>query len=293
MEAESAGRAFLISGAPALRSSYDATVAHLDDQVREYRQFTASNIPQQAVLGELEQRIARRFAYLEALMAVRASRGSEAMLRTAVGTGVQEMQGIKERIERMKQIEREVLAGHQSAQRVSDDYLQLALSLLVAAGLCLLSAVFRHMKRLWLARERAEGEALHQAHHDVLTGLPNRRLLHDRMHVALALAARQQSRVAVLSMDLDRFRYVNDTYGHDAGDELLRQVSARLAKLARAEDTVARMGGRVHPVALPGARHGRSSRRSRAYNRQRVRAVPHQGQRRQHRREYRRRVVSP
>jgi diguanylate cyclase (GGDEF)-like protein len=81
------------------------------------------------------------------------------------------------------------------------------------------------------------------AYHDELTGLPNRRLLEDRLEQALARAARKAGKVAVLLLDLDHFKQVNDTYGHRIGDLTLQQVVARLASRMRVSDTLARSGG--------------------------------------------------
>lgn len=92
-------------------------------------------------------------------------------------------------------------------------------------------------------RIRYQEELAHQANHDSLTGLPNRSLLRDRLHQALASAHRSGSRVALLFMDLDAFKYVNDSLGHDAGDQLLQMVSRKLVNCVREEDTVARLGG--------------------------------------------------
>ncbi len=82
-----------------------------------------------------------------------------------------------------------------------------------------------------------------QALHDPLTGLPNRALLHDRLEHEIELSLREDQSFGVLLMDLDRFKEVNDTLGHDVGDELLREVGSRLKRTIRAEDTVARLGG--------------------------------------------------
>lgn len=89
----------------------------------------------------------------------------------------------------------------------------------------------------------AQEQAAHAATHDVLTGLPNRALLYDRLHHAVATTARNGQGVAVVFLDLDGFKAVNDTHGHHAGDELLRQVATRLAGAVRKGDTLARWGG--------------------------------------------------
>ena len=83
----------------------------------------------------------------------------------------------------------------------------------------------------------------YKAHHDELTGLPNRALFNYRLEFALIKASRKQSVVAVFFLDLDRFKDINDTYGHNVGDEVLKVFAQRLKESIRAEDTLARMGG--------------------------------------------------
>ncbi|MGH9464552.1 MAG: putative bifunctional diguanylate cyclase/phosphodiesterase, partial [Thermoanaerobaculia bacterium] len=92
-------------------------------------------------------------------------------------------------------------------------------------------------------RKRAEETIRQRAFRDDLTGLPNRALFHDRLAQALLQARRHRRILAVLFLDVDRFKNINDTLGHGAGDELLRALADRLARTMRAEDTVARMGG--------------------------------------------------
>lgn len=102
-------------------------------------------------------------------------------------------------------------------------------------------------------RKRIEHSLTHAAHHDALTGLPNRVLFHDRLTQALLSAERHHTPLALLLVDLDRFKVVNDTMGHMAGDRLLQGIATRLHAVVRASDTVARLGGDEFAVLLPQA----------------------------------------
>jgi len=102
---------------------------------------------------------------------------------------------------------------------------------------------FRGVIRDITARKQAEEELQYRATHDLLTDLPNRLLFSDRLSIALTQAQRNQKKLAVMLLDLDYFKDVNDTMGHSAGDRLLRVVGNRLKELLRGGDTVARVGG--------------------------------------------------
>jgi len=111
-------------------------------------------------------------------------------------------------------------------------------------------------------RKRAEQQVQHLAYSDTLTGLPNRALLMHQLRDALARCDREATQLAVLFLDLDRFKPINDTMGHAVGDELLKAVAQRLRNCVRRSDTVARLGGDEFVVVLAGIRAQREATRA-------------------------------
>ena len=134
-----------------------------------------------------------------------------------------------------------------------DPVMDYSLVFMVAAVFSLLMAVVI-LWNLMLNRKvkQRTSQLLHQAHYDQLTGLPNRFLLLDRLAQLIKEARKQNRRVAVLSVDLDDFKKINDTLSHKVGDELLKMVAARLQKVLRDEDTLARHGGDEFVILVGG-----------------------------------------
>lgn len=104
-------------------------------------------------------------------------------------------------------------------------------------------------------RKLHEAELTRLATHDVLTGLPNRNLLNDRIDHAILHAKRNKEYAGVMLVDLDKFKFVNDNMGHDAGDGLLKEVASRMKSILRASDTVSRLGGDEFVIVLEGVAH--------------------------------------
>jgi diguanylate cyclase (GGDEF)-like protein len=138
-----------------------------------------------------------------------------------------------------------VLCSHSSApRRWSAEERQLVTQIALEGSLVVENAVLREAEQARLHR------MTHQAFHDSLTKLPNRALFSDRLQHALDRMTRRQESIAVLFLDLDEFKPVNDSFGHDAGDRLLISVGRRLQGCLRPEDTVARLGGDEFTVLL-------------------------------------------
>lgn len=131
--------------------------------------------------------------------------------------------------------------------------LQIAVIIFVILGIIIMWN--RRLKAEITHRKQLEKRMKHMATHDELTGLANRVLLKDRINTAVEFHNRQSLMMAVLFLDLDGFKIVNDTYGHDVGDELLQQVAKRLQSCVRKSDTVVRFGGDEFVLLLTGLHH--------------------------------------
>lgn len=130
----------------------------------------------------------------------------------------------------------------------------LVLGALLAAGVVVF--LLRRLRRVSSLVQQSQDQAQYLAFHDTLTGLPNRALFEDRLKHALVTVRRDKRKIALLYLDLDRFKNVNDTLGHSAGDELVRQTATRLQSCLRDVDTVARLGGDEFAIILTDIRGG-------------------------------------
>ncbi|WP_296442647.1 putative bifunctional diguanylate cyclase/phosphodiesterase [Rhodoferax sp. UBA5149] len=152
--------------------------------------------------------------------------------------------------------EQGIRAG-ETLQTGSDDHVQM----LQQANAHLVTAAIEAHK-LTEQVETAKVKLDHLAHHDALTDLPNRMLLQDRLNQAIEVARRQCRQLAVMFMDLDRFKHINDSLGHAVGDGLLQSVAQRLVACVRQSDTVSRQGGDEFVLLLPYIEHAEDAARS-------------------------------
>ena len=138
-----------------------------------------------------------------------------------------------------------------ATQSLLRDAVVLMSALIMVALLLAWLLLFRTVHRASTALRAQALENEHLALHDPLTGLPNRRLLSDRLERAIAIANRRNEPVALMILDVDRFKEINDTLGHDRGDTLLVEIAARLSTVVRDADTVARLGGDEFAILAP------------------------------------------
>jgi diguanylate cyclase (GGDEF)-like protein len=121
-------------------------------------------------------------------------------------------------------------------------------------GGAIIMVLMRRLSRSSSELEAARADAQHRAMHDPLTGLANRAGFQERLGQAIAALGRGQNPIALLALDLDKFKQVNDTLGHESGDQLLQQVAQRLKPLLRENDTVARLGGDEFAIIQTGVK---------------------------------------
>jgi diguanylate cyclase (GGDEF)-like protein len=201
---------------------------------------------------QLEERVEARLATLQFLVEMReAGNMRSAQLLMSSEQDNLETERVNDMLKEMENHENTLL---NEALLVRDNAYGKIWSMLAAVTFFLFGGAvwqYRRVRRLMHHAANSQAEMRYLANHDALTGLPNRRLLQDRLDAHIGSAGKDCKSLAVMYMDLDGFKKVNDTIGHDAGDELLQHVARRLKASIRASDTVARIGGDEFIVVVP------------------------------------------
>jgi diguanylate cyclase (GGDEF)-like protein len=255
---ESSYRGFALTGRQTFVDSFRATRLNAQQEWSTLGALTLDNRLQQNRLPDLSRLMAAKFQFAEMVISLRRAGGVEAAIK-AVQTEASQPNGdeLQMLIANMENEERRLMA-----QRIAHAKEQLKETrdlLIVGTVLGVLIAFVggwstqRDQSARAVAVSVARAMALemtHSAEHDVLTGLPNRMLFKDRVTQAITLAPRHLKKVAVLFLDLDGFKHINDSLGHPTGDKLLQSIAKRLVDCVRASDTVSRQGGDEFVVLL-------------------------------------------
>jgi diguanylate cyclase (GGDEF)-like protein len=251
LDAESTGRGFIVSGAAGMVDEYKKLIPRISEKIAAFRELTRDNLKQQQNADDLLALVRLRFASLTNLMELRNSRSLDSIAaEAALGKGRGQMKAIKVEIGEMIDEENRLLKERKMSRDKSVHIVWATIVVMVMMGGAILAWVFNRTFVSVRLRRAAEDRANHLAHHDALTGLPNRRMLQDRLAQALSVANRYGHMLAIMFLDLDGFKKINDSFGHDAGDELLKEVAQRLTASLRNEDTAVRIGGDEFVIGL-------------------------------------------
>jgi len=243
VDVETGERGYLITGNERYLEPYHEALQELDDHRRKLAGLVAGTPLEASWLPELSARIERKLTIARGNVAARKQGFEVARQRLLAAGGKREMDAIRHLLDEQSEVaERDVRQlWDEQKQALSELLRKLALAALLLIG-ALLFIHFR-LRREMRRRHEAEVQVEHLATHDSLTGLPNRRWLVVQLEQALKRCERHQRMAALLFLDLNGFKPVNDRHGHQAGDEVLQQVAVRLQHLIRASDFVARLGG--------------------------------------------------
>jgi len=256
--AESGQRGYLLTGREDYLLPYERALDDIGRQMEEARTLLAEKPEALALFWNVDALVRRKLAELYHALELRREEGFDAALRVVnTDIGMAEMREIRARTHEIQKLLQAQVSAElaRSAQRSSNTLLGALMSGIVFAGLALAA----YLVIVWDLRERRQlaARVQEQANHDPLTQLPNRRFFEQWLGYSLAQARRDGAPLALLFLDLDGFKAVNDRHGHKAGDELLVEIARRLRQTVRESDMLARLGGDEFALLAPNAKDGR------------------------------------
>jgi len=227
------------------------TLGATRDAVAQLQTLALGNAQAERAAGELANLIGERLTAISALDDLHATQGAPAAIKAiSLSRGGAAIDRTYQLIDRLSETENQRLAERTEQLRQNTNLSLVTFYVAAGFNLALLCFVYYLAYREIKERRQAEDLLRHTATHDPLTALPNRTLLSERLTRHLSARRGQDERLAVLSIDLDRFKNINDTLGHDAGDRLLQGVARRLSGCVRRGDTVSRQGGDEFVVVI-------------------------------------------
>jgi diguanylate cyclase (GGDEF)-like protein len=243
LEVESGERGYIITGNENFLEHYQHGLGKVEMQRTELMRLVSGQSSEQGRMAELDKRLNAKVALSQANVLARKQSFSEAQARVLSGAGKREMDALVSILEDLSTAQNDrKLALHYQRMVVFDEMRN---NIALAAVLSVVVLIYLHLSlmRMMKLMHESEQNLQHIASHDVLTGLPNRRLMIEHIDQAMQRCKRHKKSMALLFLDLNGFKPVNDQYGHKAGDEVLKQVAQRLSEAMRASDRVARFGG--------------------------------------------------
>jgi diguanylate cyclase (GGDEF)-like protein len=249
---ESSQRGFLLTGDPLYLEPYQRHDAESAATIGNLEHLYEGAPSAQSILGDIHRLANAKHAELRATIAlVRSGEHDAALSIVRNNSGKQAMDELRKRLLALVAQQRAVRTGYLDEARATLRRLYLGGAGIAVLVMALVGIAMRSLSHSIARLDDAQKREEHNAMHDALTGLPNRRYLDEWLATALAGARRGGRPLHVLYFDLDGFKAVNDRFGHEAGDKVLQVTADRLRETLRASDFVARLGGDEFIAALP------------------------------------------
>jgi diguanylate cyclase len=243
-DAETGQRGYLLTGTDVYLEPHRRAVVAVGEHLRALKTLLAADERRSDVLRVLQTAVQRKFAELdETIRLRRAGDTAGALQRVQDGSGKREMDEARALLGTLMdevRSERKALSAEAAHLVGTAAYILVSIALTIIAMVCVATV---QMMRIIDKNHELSVQLEKESTHDALTGLPNRRLFNTWLDKALGQAARKHATPAVLFIDLDGFKGVNDDFGHETGDAVLRAATARFALVVRSSDLLARLGG--------------------------------------------------